>query len=87
MWGAALIALSTSAGVPLPPAVADFASRVDGWILAGEPLPVDYRLELLRMQPDDRLQALIYLRRSGLMGRADPWPLSDLLRPARQEGR
>ena len=33
------------------------------------------------MEPSVRLQALVFLRRAGLLT-ADPWPLEDILKPA-----
>lgn len=68
----------------LPPAVAAFAAEASALLLAGESLPPDYRLRLLVMPPAERLLAIIYLRRTGLL-RGDPWPLEDVLRPAHVE--
>lgn len=64
----------------LPPAVASLAAEAQDRLLAGEELPPDYRLRLLAMPPDERLLAIIYLRRSGLL-KAEAWPLEDVLRP------
>lgn len=65
----------------LPPAVAEIARKADQAILNGDGLPADYRLQLLGLPPDERLMAIIYLRRSGLL-RDAPWSLDEILRPA-----
>lgn len=80
---AAIIALGASA-VPaepmLLPEAATFAEEATGWLLEGRGLPRDYRVQLLRMSPEARLQALVFLRRSGLLT-SDSWALDDILRP------
>ena len=78
-----VIALSGSApaGPALLPDAAALADEATGWLLEGEPLPVDYRARLMAMPPEARLQALVFLRRAGLLT-SDPWPLSDILGPA-----
>lgn len=80
---AAIIALGTSAApadLPLLPDAAAFAEEATGWLLEGRNLPPDYRLRLMRMPPEARLQALVFLRRAGLLT-ADAWTLDDILRP------
>lgn len=78
-------ALQSAGDIPpeqvLPPAVAEIARRADQAILNGDGLPEDYRLQLLGLPPEERLLAIIYLRRSGLL-RDAPWSLDDILRPA-----
>ncbi|MFC3628541.1 hypothetical protein ACFOM8_03690 [Paracoccus angustae] len=64
----------------LPPAAA-LADEATDWLLEGESLPPDYRTRLMRMPPEARLQALVFLRRTGLLT-TDPWTLSDVLDPA-----
>ena len=62
-----LLALAVSA---LPVAAApqdDFFARATGWVLAGETLPPDYLQQPAAMPPDDRLTAVVFLRRSGLL--------------------
>ncbi len=85
MIGAALltIAMANAAGadMPLLPDAAVYADDATQRLLAGEALPPDYRLHLMAMSPDARLQALIFLRRAGLLT-ADAWPLTDILAPA-----
>ena len=67
------------------PAAADtldsFTQAASGWLLSGEPLPRDYRVTLMRMDSADRLRAIAYLRRIGLLTDR-PWTLDELLRPA-----
>jgi hypothetical protein len=85
MLGALVIALgvsgAASAEMPMLPDAAALAEDATGWLLDGEPLPSDYRVRLLAMPPEARLQALVFLRRAGLLT-ADAWPLADILNPA-----
>ncbi|MDO5632021.1 MAG: hypothetical protein Q4G22_09295 [Paracoccus sp. (in: a-proteobacteria)] len=80
-------ALVLAAGLAQSPAAAPetplglFIADAETWLLQAKPLPSDTRLRLLRMRPEDRLQAIIFLRRAGLMTGA-VWPVEDLLRPA-----
>lgn len=80
---AMVIALSGSAPAEqaLLPDAATLADEATGWLLDGEPLPPDYRARLMALPPEARLQALVFLRRAGLLT-SDPWPLSDILDPA-----
>lgn len=82
----ALLAAATASAVidGLPPEVAGFAQEASGWLLEGRDLPRDYRLRLLQMSPADRLQALIFLRRAGLLT-GQSWPLADILRPSQPD--
>ena len=80
-----LLAALTDNAIPIPPpdlspAVADIAAKASEHLLAGEELPPDYRLHLLELPPDERMLAIIYLRRLGLL-RGAPFPLDDILRP------
>ena len=85
MLGALVIALGVSgaapADMPLLPEAAQLAEEATGWLLDGKTLPPDYRPRLLSMPPEARLQALIFLRRAGLLT-AEAWPLTDILNPA-----
>jgi hypothetical protein len=58
-----------------------FAETASGWLLEGQRLPRDYRVTLMEMDSADRIQAIAYLRRLGLLNER-PWSLDDLLRPA-----
>lgn len=83
-----ILALAVETGLDLtglPPDVAEFAEEASEWLLEGRDLPRDYRIRLLQMPPDERLQAIVFLRRSGLLT-TSAWPLDDLLRPAPQDG-
>ncbi|SEN63642.1 hypothetical protein SAMN04489859_1011104 [Paracoccus alcaliphilus] len=64
----------------LPPAVAAIAAEASERLLAGENLPPDYRLRLLALPPEERMLAIVYLRRTGLL-RGEAFPLDDILRP------
>ncbi|MGR3553142.1 hypothetical protein [Paracoccus sp. (in: a-proteobacteria)] len=84
MFSLVLIALSAStaaADLPLLPDAKAFAEEASAWLLEGEDLPYDYRVRLMRMAPQSRLQALVFLRRAGLLT-GDEWSLQDVLRPA-----
>ncbi|WP_182911578.1 hypothetical protein [Paracoccus sp. JM45] len=61
----------------------EFASDANGWLLSGQGLPRDYRVTLMQMDSADRISAIAYLRRIGLMNDR-PWTLDDLLRPAKE---
>ena len=58
-----------------------FRQTASDWLLSGQGLPRDYRVTLMQMDSADRLRAIAYLRRLGLMTER-PWSLDDLLRPA-----
>ena len=79
------MAIALSGSAPADPALlpdaAALADEATGWLLDGESLPPDYRARLMRMPPEARLQALVFLRRAGLLT-SDPWALSDILDPA-----
>lgn len=62
-------------------ALDDFTARASVMLLEGTQLPSDYRSELMALPPSERLQAIIFLRRSGLL-QGDLWALEDVLRPA-----
>lgn len=82
MLFAALLAAATESSLVqgLPPEVASYAEEASGWVLSGRDLPRDYRVRLLQMEPPQRLQAIIFLRRAGLLsGKA--WTLEEILRP------
>mgnify|MGYP007017189117 CR=1 FL=1 len=85
MIGAMVMVLGlagTAAADPaLLPDAAALAEDATAWLLEGEPLPPDYRIRLMRMPPEARLQALVFLRRSGLLT-SDAWALPDILDPA-----
>lgn len=80
-------ALLTVAATALPdasetsPEASAFMEEASAWLLEGKGLPRDYRSLLQQMDPADRLQAIVFLRRSGLLT-GDIWALEDVLRPA-----
>lgn len=54
------------------------------WLLNGEDLPRDIDERLMRLSPSDRVEALVFLRRSGMMiGPA--WSVERLLAPAKNK--
>lgn len=58
-----------------------FEQEATRWLLEGRDLPPDYRPRLLEMTPSRRLQAIVFLRRSGLLT-GKSWRLDDILKPA-----
>lgn len=89
MIGAATLVLGLLSPVAddlaLLPDAAAYAEAASDWLLDGRQLPPDYRVRLLQMSPEARLQTLIFLRRAGLL-KADAWSLQDILRPASTAG-
>ena len=81
--GAMFLAASLTA---TPVAFEDFAADANGWLLSGQGLPRDYRVTLMQMDSADRISAIAYLRRIGLLTDS-PWSLDDLLRPAKEPAR
>ncbi|TBN48995.1 hypothetical protein EYF88_12860 [Paracoccus sediminis] len=75
------LSATAAADLPLLPEAAALAADATGWLLEGKSLPPDYRVRLMAMPPEARLQALIFLRRSGLLT-SDAWALPDILDPA-----
>lgn len=54
------------------------------WLLNGEDLPRDIDERLMRLSPSDRIEVLVFLRRSGMMiGPA--WSADRLLAPAKNK--
>lgn len=75
------VAVATSGtGAPAPTELEAFTSDASAMLLEGRELPADYRHRLRAMSPGDRLQAIVFLRRSGLLS-GDLWSLEDILRP------
>lgn len=65
-----------------------FLDRVAAQVLNGPVREYEiagFRAELARFEPADRLRAIIFLRRVGVM-EGDPVPLELLLRPRRENG-
>lgn len=73
--------VAASDGATLSPEIQEFSRQATEWVLAGKDLPRDFRQRLMEMPPGDRLQALVILRRSGLL-ETETWSLDDLLREA-----
>ena len=63
---------------PTPGAAERLMEDATRMLLEGRSLPRDTRLELLALEPADRIRVIAYLRRIGLMTGA-PWPAADLL--------
>ncbi|WP_295044332.1 hypothetical protein [uncultured Paracoccus sp.] len=88
MIGAMVMVIALSGSAPadatLLPEAAALADEATGWLLDGDSLPPDYRARLMAMPPEARLQALVFLRRAGLLT-TEPWALSDILDPSPQK--
>ncbi|QFG36666.1 hypothetical protein BDE18_0022 [Paracoccus pantotrophus] len=54
-------------------------------LLYGEQLPADMGDRLMRLSPADRIEVLIFLRRSGMLA-GPAWSIERLLEPARPQG-
>jgi len=81
---AILILSSALATVPAgqEPARDALIREATEWLLNGEDLPRDLDERLMRLSPSDRIEALVFLRRSGmLIGPA--WSAERLLAPAK----
>ena len=65
----------------LGPDLEAFREAAQTLLLDGKSLPADYRGILREMTPSDRIEAIIFLRRAGLMTDR-PWTITDLLAPA-----
>ncbi|AUH33762.1 hypothetical protein [Paracoccus tegillarcae] len=63
------------------PELAQFQRQAEETLLAGETLAPDYRLQLLGMPPAERIEALIFLRRIGLLT-GKSWRVGDMLQSA-----
>jgi len=79
--GLLILALCLGAGPVAAEGIDAFRRTADDWLLSGRGLPRDYRVMLMDMDSAERLQAIAYLRRIGLLTER-PWSLDDLLRPA-----
>ena len=80
-----LLALAVSAlpaaAAGAPPDAAAFTAAATDWVLSGQPLPPDYLQRLAAMAPDQRLLAVVFLRRSGLL-EGPAIPAATILAPA-----
>lgn len=86
MIGPVALTLIATMAQTSAPALTDFQAEINALLLDGLPLPPDYPHRLRAMPPAQRIEALIYLRRTGMLtGRV--WPLVDLLAPAIPETR
>lgn len=55
-----------------------FIDRMIELLLDGENLPVDIKRQIMELDPNERFNAIIFLRRSGLLD-GPAWPLDELL--------
>lgn len=60
----------------------DLTQEATQWVLSGDSLPDDYLQRLADLSPDQRLLAIVFLRRAGLLTGAT-MSVETLLAPAR----
>ncbi|CAM3237705.1 hypothetical protein SAMN04488021_10597 [Paracoccus aminovorans] len=79
-----IAALLLSAALAAEPLAARDALIRDAteWLLNGEDLPRDIDERLMRLPPADRVEVLVFLRRSGMM-LGPGWSADRLLAPAK----
>lgn len=84
MIAALLISAALTAGaVDTTPPTRDALIRdVTEYLLNGESLPADMDARLMALPPADRIEVLIFMRRSGMMT-GPGWTAERLLAPAR----
>ncbi|RCW82868.1 hypothetical protein [Paracoccus lutimaris] len=82
-----LVSAALAGGLPqasVPPTRDGLIAEATDLLLNGEPLPPDLDARLMELSPADRIEVLIFLRRSGML--TDPvWTVDRLLAP-RKEG-
>lgn len=79
-----------SATIAATPAVAvdtreALIREATGWLLNGDGLPRDIDERLMRLAPADRIEVMVFLRRSGLLV-GPGWDADRLLAPAKDKG-
>lgn len=79
--GPLILLAALSASPALSQNLDSFRATASDWLLSGQGLPRDYRVTLMQMEAADRLRAIAYLRRIGLLTERT-WSLDDILRPA-----
>lgn len=77
----AIMALLAGQGAAPVQSAEDFAAEATEWLLDGKALPDDWKSRLQAMAPAERLQSLIFLRRSGLLT-TQGWTADEILAPA-----
>ena len=80
-----LQALVLAVAQALSPATADFIEDATERLLAGEELPPDFPVRLQALPPDQRLLAIVHLRRAGYLSDV-VMPLDWVLSPASPAG-
>ena len=83
-----LMSAALAGGVPpssAPPTRDSLIQEATNLLLSGEKLPPDLDLRLMELAPTDRIEVLIFLRRSGMLT-GPGWTIDRLLAPStRQE--
>lgn len=85
---AALLVMAAVAAEPpqgAPASSAEMIREVTEMLLNGESLPADIDARLMALPPAERIEVLIFLRRSGMMD-GPGWTTDRLLAPVRTEG-
>lgn len=81
----ALLIMTAMTGEPPGPAPLSREALIreaTGLLLAGESVPADIDARLMALSPADRIEVLIFLRRSGML-QGPGWTADRLLAPAR----
>lgn len=79
MIGIAAWLVATSVVSPI--GMEQWRDEMTAHLLEGGRLPPEYRYDLMQMPPPQRFEAIVYLRRSGLLT-GPSWAVEDLLMPA-----
>ena len=79
-----LISAALAGGAPsanAPPTRDSMIQDATDLLLSGEALPKDIELRLMQLAPAERIEVLIFLRRSGML-KGPGWPIDRLLAPS-----
>jgi hypothetical protein len=85
--GLFLMSAALAAGTPqvTPPTRDGLIAEATDLLLNGEPLPSDLDSRLMQLSPADRIEVLVFLRRSGLLT-GPGWTIDRLLAPQNDGG-
>ena len=87
MIGLFLLSAALAAGTPQvgQPTRGGLIAEATDLLLNGEPLPSDLDSRLMQLSPADRIEVLVFLRRSGLLT-GPGWTIDRLLAPQNDGG-